>query len=113
MASMTVTLELCDEDRARLDRFINLMDGFKPDTPEIMEKKLNLPEQEAPKQEAPEPNATMADVQALVRKLAAPSTGKRDAARDIVRKYAERVVEIPEDKLADVYQELTALERGE
>lgn len=48
------------------------------------------------------------DVQSLVVKLSA--AGKKDAVKEIVTAYAPRVSGIPEDKLAEVWDKLTALE---
>lgn len=48
------------------------------------------------------------DVQKMVVKLSA--AGKKEKAREIVKGYAEKVSAIPEDKLAEVLDKLTALE---
>ena len=75
---------------------------------------------EAPKTEAPEPvaepvaepeqvNYTKADVQALVMKLAAPGTGKKEAVKTIVNEYAKKISDIPEEKLNEVMTKLNQL----
>lgn len=67
----------------------------------------------APVAEAVEPEApkyTKDDIQAMVRKLAAPTSTKRTEARAIVMEYAPNVSGIPEDKYAEVMEKLTALD---
>lgn len=64
----------------------------------------------------PEPEAhtyTKEDVQALVRKLAAPSSPahKRSGAKEIVKSYGTNVSSIPEDKYPEVMAKLTALDK--
>lgn len=77
---------------------------------------------EAPKTEAPEPVAQpepeapiykKEDVQALVLKLAAPGTGKKDAVKAIVNEYAKKVSDIPEEKLNEVMARLQKLAEEE
>lgn len=65
---------------------------------------------------APEPEApkyTKADVQALVQKLAAPTSPehKRTGAKAIVKSYGAKVSDIPEDKYPEVMDKLTALDK--
>ena len=90
-----------------------------------MAKCLNVPElwlmgYDAPKAEAPDPaeqpeqvNYTKADVQALVMKLAAPGTGKKDAVKAIVNEYAKKISDIPEEKLNEVMAKLNKLAEEE
>lgn len=54
---------------------------------------------------------TMDDVRALVQKLAAPTSPahKRAGAKEIVKSYAAKVSDIPEDKFAEVMDKLTTL----
>lgn len=71
------------------------------------------PVEAAPVAEAVEPEApeyTKDDIQAMVRKLAAPTSTKRTAAKAIVMEYAPNVSGIPEDKYAEVMAKLTALD---
>ena len=58
-------------------------------------------------------NFTKADVQALVLKLAAPGTGKKDAVKAIVNEYAKKVSDIPEEKLNEVMAKLQKLAEEE
>lgn len=73
------------------------------------------PHEPAPAPEpAPEAHTyTKDDVQALVRKLAAPSSPdhKRTGAREIVKSYGTNVSAIPEDKYPEVMAKLTALDK--
>lgn len=122
----TITIELCGEDRARLDRILAALEGLntRPEKSlaEIMADFIATPAgettQEAPAEpvkepevlaEPEKPKATKADVQALVQKLATPTSGKRDEVKRIVNEYAPRVSGIPEDKLDEVMQRLIAL----
>lgn len=59
------------------------------------------------------PKYTKADVQALVQKLAAPTSPehKRTGAKTIVKSYGAKVSDIPEDKYAEVMDKLTALDK--
>lgn len=68
------------------------------------------PEQPA---EPEAPKYTKADVQALVQKLAAPTSPehKRTGAKNIVKSYGAKVSDIPEDKYAEVMDKLTALDK--
>lgn len=64
----------------------------------------------------PEPEAPIykkEDVQALVLKLAAPNTGKKDAVKAIVNEYAKKVSDIPEEKLNEVMAKLQKLAEEE
>lgn len=136
MNNITVTVELCAEDRARLDKLIQAAECVSythmhisteeapaqeaaeaPQTEAVEEPKKTPPKAEKPAEsepakpeEAPAPTVTSADVRALVQKLVAPGTGKRDATKEIVTQYAANVGSIPEDKLAEVYEKLKALE---
>ena len=58
-------------------------------------------------------NYTKADVQALVMKLAAPGTGKKDAVKAIVNEYAKKISDIPEEKLNEVMAKLNQLAEEE
>lgn len=163
----TITIELCAEDRARLDKIIeglNVLGAHKHDCESCVKTVINgvdevvktathtlkpeetprhtfgaeryegqntpqepakadLEEMAFPPEEAspfPEnkdedkandeeaaPAVTVSDIQKKVVALAA--AGKKDAVRDIVKAYADRVSLIPADKLAEVFKKLTAL----
>jgi DNA replication initiation complex subunit (GINS family) len=141
----TIIIELCKEDRDRLDGILaalkerpnctacveRVIEAFNhlatekaPDAPQTTEtdtaEPVTLPEVETPT-EAPETaDAPVAepteerepvkreDVQRKVVELS--SAGKKAEVRDIVKAYADKVSAIPEDKLAEVFDKLTALE---
>ena len=127
----TITIELCAEDRARLDRIIQGLElvllpraeaelaatpaeepKTAPKTEEVKPQE-NVPTEtetkaEPAKAEPTKPTVTSAEVQAKVISLV--QSGKRDEVKAIVTTYAPRVGEIPEDKLAEVMTKLTALE---
>lgn len=136
-----ITIELCKEDRQRLDEvigFLGLIVGQKYSTPEsalaAFDKGIiKMPVNEHPVDEvsphaAPDPAATVsekenvepeqvnytkADVQALVMKLAAPGTGKKEAVKAIVNEYAKKISDIPEEKLNEVMAKLNQLAEEE
>ena len=107
-----ITFEFCAEDRARLDRLADMFAQLKPyQSPETEE--VNPPAVSEESEPAPEPRKyTASEIQLTVQRLASPATGKRDAVRQIVKEYADRVSEIPEAKFAEVMDRLTALEEG-
>lgn len=141
----TITIELCKEDRQRLDEviaFLGLIAGelksraprsvsltndgvvVNYGTPET--QAAETPEQPDPVNEHPvddlpwetpepaaepeKPKYTKADVLAKVQKLAQPNSPHRVEAKAIVKSYAAKVSDIPEDKYAEVMEKLTALE---
>lgn len=149
--TIPVTIELCAEDRARLDTIAGLLTalltptdlaamslkeareamGLLPSehaqehhtaelrTVEVetseplpaIPPEVEQPELAAPAQpDEPEKAVTADDIRALVQKLVAPTTGKRDKAKAIVTKYAPSVSEIPADKFGEVFAALKALE---
>lgn len=129
----TITIEFSAEDRARLDRIAAALEGAKPKcdscvstaldamkaaTAAPMEFTKEEPQPEAPKPAAtPEPPQTatedkpavsVADIQRKV--VALSGAGKKAEVREIVKAYADKVSGIPEDKLTEVWAQLTALE---
>ena len=128
----TITIELCAEDRARLDSLLAKLDrcigefipsgeahtdyGYKAQgveyatQDEAAEAKLEeIPEpysEPCPFETAPA--ATRADVQQKV--VALSAAGKKEKVRAVVNAYAPKVSGIPEDKLAEVLEKLNALE---
>lgn len=128
-----ITIEFCQEDRKRIDELIGMAGWIagalkdmaaQPQGVAEPAKKLELvnehPVDDVSPHAAPEPVAeptapkwTKDDVQALVIKLAAPGTGKKDAARAIVYEYAKKVSDIPEDKLDEVMAKLSKLAEKE
>ena len=101
-----ITVELCAEDRGRLDKILQALTATPLQYAE--------PEPEAPAAEQKEePRAvTLPEIQALVQKLIAPGSSKREQTKETVRRYADRVSAIPEDKWAEVYEALTALKEA-
>ena len=121
-----IIIELCAEDRARIDRLTEALEGrvpvlvtqeplsapgpVEPEQPEIVqaqEEEAPAPAVEEPA--APEaPSVTKPDVQRKVVELSA--AGKKAEVREIITAYATKVSDIPEDKTTEVWQKLTALE---
>ena len=133
-----IIIELCAEDRARLDKIIEKLENVSPrcdscvkafvdlaqgkaaeapeitaDEPQPVEPKQTQPEPEkaaAPKDEddSPTPEVTVEDIRSKVLQLS--GAGKKDAVRAIITQYAPKVTDIPADKRAEVLEKLTALE---
>lgn len=130
--NITVTVELCAEDRARLDRIAELLTPVQPpecktaepaepaqETPTapVEEKPTeNPPEAETPATpdpapaEEPEKVPTADELRAVVQTLIA--AGHRDAVKAIVQTYAAKVSDVPADKRAECIEKLQALKEG-
>lgn len=131
MNNITVTVELCAADRARLDSIlealkqphitpaskhgdviaeehVQLAQAIQeaPTAPAEEKPTENPPEAEKPAEPAPVPSAD--ELRGLVQKLIA--AGHRDAVKAIVQKYATKVIDVPEDKRAECIDQLKALE---
>jgi hypothetical protein len=125
--SNTITIELCAEDRQRLDDLLCTCSliaaalGAKPfpaGTPDFVQEPAEehpvdavsphgLPESAV---EPEQPKYTKADILAKVQQLAHPGNPKRGQAKTIVQSYAGKVSDIPEDKYNEVMEKLIALE---
>ena len=137
MNNITLTIELCAEDRARLDNILEALKGSavvpcvaapeaapvkaEPETGKAIaptpapqeQPKAEAPAQ--PKAEAPAqpkaaeavPEVTAAELQSKVVQLV--GAGKKDAARAIVQEYAPNVSSVPAEKRAEVLERLNAL----
>ena len=124
-----ITIEFCQEDRKRIDELIGLAawitGALKDMAAAAQPAETAEPVNEHPADAVipfttPEPaaepeqvNYTKDDIQALVMKLAAPNTGKKEAARAIVYEYAQRISGIPEDKVNEVMARLLKLAEEE
>lgn len=151
----TITIELCAEDRARLDRIAAAIEkrtdqveritaerdeAPTASTPDPIKDRLKevLAATEAPKNaptatEAPNPPTTQPTEETLTAEETAPweeakptvtteqirqkvillsaAGGQKKAkAREIVSAYAAKISDLPEDKLTEVWDKLTALE---
>lgn len=121
-----IPIELCQEDRARIDKVIELLtlstgqrcqscadavqEAFTATEP--IEFTKDTPEEEKPAEPAQEadtaPKVSKADIQQKVIQLSA--AGKKAQVREIVTAVATKVSDIPEEKLAEVWAALNALE---
>lgn len=81
-----------DEAAVAADHPVEGVDAFTPVTPKET------------------PTVKMADIQQKV--VALSAAGKKTEVKAIVNVYAERVTLLPEDKFVEVYEKLTALEKG-
>ena len=127
-----ITIELCREDRARLDAILAALQSCGTpyavtatkeqveeapqlpatapwDEPVVAPDAVPTPEPEQPTAaESAAPAVSLSDIQKKVVDLSA--AGKKAQVREIVNSYADRVSAIPEDKLAEAWAKLTALE---
>lgn len=129
MNNLNLTIELCAEDRARLDAILTALQAvgtpFSPPEPaQPVETAPETPDSPAPVTGGPEPEQTAQDtqdsaetqhathgmVQDLVITLA--SQGHKAEAREIVQRYAPRVSAIPDADLDAVYVALDAVRRA-
>ena len=156
MNNINVTVELCPEDRARIDKLTEALtalasakaeavktlhhDSKNDDITQMLKEALHMtPTEESPKNatEAPEildhptldpfpetptateepskapteeakPTVTMAML--TNKALTLSANGKKDKVKEIVHVYAPKVTALPEDKWAEVYAKLCALE---
>lgn len=127
MNTINITTELCQEDRARIDKVIELLtlstgqrcqscadavqQAFAETQPVEFTKEAELAEEkpaEAAQEAEMAPQVTKADIQQKVITLSA--AGKKAQVREIVTAVATKVSDIPEDKLAEVWAKLTGLE---
>lgn len=120
MNTINMTIELCQEDRQRLDVISDTLElirlaitnGAIPATLESTEEtpgqmSFEQPEPEI-KDEPVVPWVTLADIQKKVVGLS--TAGKKDIVKAIVQEYAPKVSAIPEDKYAEVLEKLAKLE---
>lgn len=111
-----ITIELCAEDRARLDSILdqlkqlNTMPGVF-DGPATEDKPQPKAEVEG-NTVAVNADVKLADIRALAQELLAPTSGKRDKVRALITSYAKSVSDLPEDKWTEVYAALTVLKEG-
>ncbi len=124
----TITIELCQEDRARLDKIIEALEQSRTvevnSTPVAPRVESDEPkgepqtEQETPTEaqegteeaavEVKNKEVSLSDIQKKVVELSA--AGKKAEVRDIITKYASRVSAIPAEKTAEVWSQLIGLE---
>ena len=113
MNNIALTINLSADDRARLDKIIELLEkpALPRTAPEIVQRSkpaepAPTPIEEAPKEEV---EITPEQIQQKVIQLCATGT-KKDKTREIVNAYAPKVSAIPEDKRAEVWEKLLTLE---
>lgn len=125
----TITIELCAEDRKRLDDIRVALDKLervttielapeteatepapveKPATPATITAESEPPTEPAKNEKSSTPKVDCLTVQQKVVSLV--MAGKKEETKQIINTYAPRVSLIPEDKLAEVLDKLNALE---
>lgn len=135
--SNTITIELCAEDRERLDKLTAALEKrvnqettitLDPiqqrqavettETPTMAEDETPAPTTPPPAEETPteaenepqKPTITKEQIKQKVNQLCASSADKM-MVREIIFTYARSISDLPEDKLGEVWDKLTALER--
>lgn len=134
--SNTITIELCQEDRKRLDEliaFAGLIVGEMKSTNAPVIMKQEAPAEEAqeaqeteeapaplnqdvimpqPEPEPAKPTVTLDMIRQKVTALLAAGGTKKNAARDIVKAYAPNITGLNNcaDKWPEIWEQLTALE---
>ena len=109
--SNKITIELCAEDRARLDRLA-----------EALEKKIvSVEKQEPVAQEEPKKEESVPPVEVPTRKverselrakvIQLSAKGLKEQAKEVVQAFAPTVASVPEDKIAECFEKLEALEK--
>lgn len=136
--STTITLELCKEDRDRLDKILEALKDSRPNCEnccrtamsmvehariaaaksvwapaepvEAETQKTTPQELETPAQPAPAPERPAVTHAEIMQQVVRLSTaGKKAEVKEIVTAYADKVSAIPEDKLQEVADKLAAL----
>lgn len=124
MQEIKVTVELCPEDRGRLDAILSALQNagtpypapaVSPDTPVIEDIHTASTPASKPEKQTAEPTIgpsdsaqiTAADIQRKV--VALSAAGLKDEVKAIVKAYAVKVTAIPEDKRAEVWEKLSKL----
>lgn len=136
--STTITLELCKEDRDRLDKILEALKDSRPNCEnccrtamsmvehahkattasaqepaepvEAETQKTTPQEPETPAQPAPAPERPAVTHAEIMQQVVRLSTaGKKAEVKEIVTAYADKVSAIPEDKLQEVADKLAAL----
>lgn len=135
MNTITLTLQLCEEDRARLDNIaqelrvisdttelirlgfvegktLTALPAVAAEQPEPQAEELpgqmSFDDAPEPEIEANKPPVSLADIQKKVVGLS--TAGKKAEVKAVIQAYAPKVSAIPEDKLAEVMEKLTELE---
>ena len=136
MNEIKVTTELCAEDRARLDKLTAALEQLAPVTVQtdetvqaFMTEGIGIgkitktkdhgdfvgivtepeePEAPAAPEEPAAPHHTKAELQPKVVSLV--SAGKKEEVKEIIKQYAAKVSDIPEEKVDEVWDKLSKLE---
>lgn len=125
--SNRITIELCAEDRQRIDELIAFA-GLIASEMKSNPAPIATPAEEHPVDAVvphgePEPvddpeaapaekvyKVTKADIMAKVQALAAPNNPKREQAKAIIKSYGAKVSDIPEELYDEVMDKLVELE---
>ena len=122
MNNINLTMELCQEDRNRLDKLIAIALDLTEKHQEVVPAETQQGELEGQvsiEEVLPKASGKLGDggnekllsaVQQKVVKLSAAGNEKKAAVREIVQKYATKVSDIPAEEYDNVMEHLAALE---
>lgn len=122
-----ITIELTETDRALLGSlrkavsdlektisaasFVYRLDGAQEgEVPETKAADSQTEAQTEPDVKQADKAYKLADVQRMVIELCSPDRGLKAQVREIVKRYADKVTNVPEDKYAELIAELQQLE---
>lgn len=109
-----ITIELCDEDRARLDRLIAALENASS-LPELSGTPFGIPANPAPEAPAdpvpanPDPEVSLPEFQKALTIRCAESAVMRDKVKALLNEYAEAASGVPPLKRAEVLSRLKEL----
>ena len=112
----TITIELCAEDRARLDRIFEALERkcntavIEPTIePTVEEEPPTKPAEEVTPPPVAEPVRQIDRAELRAKVIELSSKGFKEQTREIVQAYAPTVASVPEDKIAECFDRLNEL----
>ena len=115
--SNKITIELCAEDRARLDRLAEALekkgcDTFVTSATEPIKEEVTEPATDAVSEDVTNSESVKTVDRAVLRAkvIELSAKGLKEQTKDIVRAYAQTVTSVPDDKVTECYEKLIELE---
>lgn len=106
----TVTIELCQADRGRIDALLQRLEQLLHSEPALVAPEPAAPASPITPTDST-PDITPAQLQQhVVQLVSAADPARKKQIREIVKAYAPKVSDIPADKLAEVWAKLDDLE---
>lgn len=104
---MKIEFSFEDQDRARLDRLIELLESYQPDTKAA--EPVEIPAAPEKSAETPAPAITLDEVRAKAMKLITRDEATKAKVKTALNKYAESIPTIPPEHYADFLADLEVL----